>query len=554
MKKNPITPYYIVQSIGICLLLFLSSTNLIAQDDDWYRASTTTPPTNIAQDIYTNGNVGIGVLAPTSTLQVFGTDVWLEDNNFRSGHGNIVTGSMVSGGLGADNHTFNSHSSFNIGNANFIDACTGTVGLGGQHFIEGSEFSVALGEENQIFGGHGSVAIGGHNIVKDPYTIAIGEGVVNSITQSLMVGFGGTTNLYVDKKFVGVGTTSPQEMLHVDGVIRASSLAGGGNVCADANGNLILSGACGGSGSADNLGNHTATQPLDMNCFDMVHVNNMEFCNGIYFDQSNPNEMVIQNGAVGIGIPPSAVGSTGGVPTMLAVAGNMWLNGIWYGSDKRYKQNINQLRSSLDAIGQIKGYQYEFRTDEFPELNFQEGKTIGFIAQELKEVFPELVEQGANGYYHVNYIGLVPVLTEAIKEQQSIIDQHLTETAELREELAELKAAVQSICNNGCGTMGSAPATPNTKPAYWEEVQLQQNAPNPFTNHTNIGYYLPQEVNGAALIVYDLQGKQLKKYDITQNGHGTVSIQANELQSGMYLYSLVIDGRASDTLKMILTD
>ena len=41
----------------------------------------------------------------------------------------------------------------------------------------------------------------------------------------------------------------------------------------------------------------------------------------------------------------------------------------------------------------------------------------GFIAQELKEVFPELVSQDKDGYYTINYIGLIPLMVEALKEQ-----------------------------------------------------------------------------------------------------------------------------------------
>ncbi|MEO1259191.1 MAG: tail fiber domain-containing protein [Bacteroidota bacterium] len=565
MKKNPITNTNPIRFFTLMLLSLVFCFSLSAQDDDWYEApSLPTPPTNINQSIYTFGNVGIGFGNPTSDLQVFGLDVWFEGNDFRSGHGNVVSTSVVSGGLGADNQIYNSHSSYLLGNANLMDANTGSVGLGGQNFIEGSEWSVALGEENQIFGGHGSVSLGGHNQQGGPYTITIGEGQNNFIPQSMMVGFGGNLTLFADASNVGVGLSNPQERLHVDGVIRANSLVGGGNVCADANGNLILSGACGGGGVGDDLGNHTATQPLDMSCFDIVHVGNMEFCNGIFFDQTNPNEMVVNGGAVGIGVLPSSVGTSPlGNPAMLAVAGSIWANGFWYSSDKRFKKNINKLSSAIETVKAMNGYRYEYKRDEFSKFNFDEGQTIGFLAQELKEAAPELVKKGANGYYQVNYLGVIPVLTEAIKEQQEIIEaqtvqmeQQATETEQLRNEIAELRTAVQSICNNGCGNLGSTSSdnSSSSTPAYWDEVRLDQNAPNPFNSVTTIRYYLPEAVQTASLVVYDLQGKQLKKFDIAGHGNGTVTIDANELQSGMYLYSLMIDGKASSTLKMILTD
>lgn len=50
---------------------------------------------------------------------------------------------------------------------------------------------------------------------------------------------------------------------------------------------------------------------------------------------------------------------------------------------------------------------------------------MGFVAQEVKEIFPELVEQDASGYMYVDYIGLIPILVESVKEQQEQIDELL---------------------------------------------------------------------------------------------------------------------------------
>lgn len=52
------------------------------------------------------------------------------------------------------------------------------------------------------------------------------------------------------------------------------------------------------------------------------------------------------------------------------------------------------------------------------KLENSKKQNIGFIAQQLQEVFPDLVEEDSNNYLHVDYIGLIPILVESIKEQQ----------------------------------------------------------------------------------------------------------------------------------------
>ncbi len=82
---------------------------------------------------------------------------------------------------------------------------------------------------------------------------------------------------------------------------------------------------------------------------------------------------------------------------------------------------------------------YNYKTTEFPEMNLPTDTQNGFTAQNIESVFPELVkvnpakkEQPAE-FKAINYIGLIPVLTEAIQEQQKIIDQ-LKERIEILEE------------------------------------------------------------------------------------------------------------------------
>jgi len=92
-------------------------------------------------------------------------------------------------------------------------------------------------------------------------------------------------------------------------------------------------------------------------------------------------------------------------------------DGTVYTSDERYKKEIETITPDMLAkLGQVRGTTFKWRTDEFEHKNFSEGTKMGFIAQELKEVFPDLVNEGADGYYSINYTGLIPLLVEAVKE------------------------------------------------------------------------------------------------------------------------------------------
>ena len=99
-------------------------------------------------------------------------------------------------------------------------------------------------------------------------------------------------------------------------------------------------------------------------------------------------------------------------------------------SDARLKSNIVSLGSTLSKLLQIDGKSYEMKGKQ----------KIGVLAQEIQDVFPELVSEDDNEMLAVNYQGLVPVLINALKEQESkIIDQQA--------QIDELKETVNKLIN-----------------------------------------------------------------------------------------------------------
>ena len=100
-------------------------------------------------------------------------------------------------------------------------------------------------------------------------------------------------------------------------------------------------------------------------------------------------------------------------------------------SDARLKSNIVSLGRTLAKILQIDGKSYTKKKDE------SEKQKIGLLAQDIEKVFPDLVSE-SNGIKSVNYQGLVPVLINALKEQDNRISNQQIEIEELRNMLKAL--------------------------------------------------------------------------------------------------------------------
>jgi hypothetical protein len=125
-------------------------------------------------------------------------------------------------------------------------------------------------------------------------------------------------------------------------------------------------------------------------------------------------------GNVGVGvINPSVKFQVAGDAT---ITGKFNSNGIQESSDIRFKKNITPLSNALENILKLEGVSYNWKQEEFPDRNFGTQTEIGVIAQEIEKVYPELVATDKEGYKSVQYSHLVPVLIEAIKEQQALIE------------------------------------------------------------------------------------------------------------------------------------
>jgi len=111
-------------------------------------------------------------------------------------------------------------------------------------------------------------------------------------------------------------------------------------------------------------------------------------------------------------------------------------------SDVRYKKNITAIPSVLEKLDKISGVYYDWDTDNFSEMGFSNDRQVGVIAQELETVFPELVITKDDGYKVVAYDKLAPVVLQAVKEQQDIINELKAENTIIKNQIAEILAKI----------------------------------------------------------------------------------------------------------------
>lgn len=262
-------------------------------------------------------------------------------------------------------------------------------------------------------------------------------------------------------------------------------------------------------------------------------------------------------------------------------AGNLTYTGSFtMSSDRRLKQGIADEENALERIMQLRPTTYEYRRKgKYESMNLAEGLQHGFIAQEIEEVLPEAVltsvhmlEEGEFDpetvdvenmpqperfeYKSVNYISLIPILTKGIQEQQALIEQVEGENEALRAEMQERDLRIERMeqemrdlkAELGIASEKSGGAFS----AMEKESVLFANVPNPFSQSTQIRYQMAETSTTGQLLVFDMNGRQLRAYDL-QKGDQTVTIEGSELEAGMYFYSLVVDGVEIDTKRMILT-
>ena len=285
-----------------------------------------------------------------------------------------------------------------MGNHNYATGDT-TIALGKENWAEGAS-TVAIGFKNHAAGG-GSTALGQENVSWGTTNFTSGYQNTAGDTSG-PVGTGGSATAM--GKYNTASADASMALNRGTSAINQASTSMGLGTTADNIGMLAI-GVNNAAGIGDLTQNPTAEAP------------GYYFYDGQYTGTTPGVAFVIGNGDIN-----QSNGLAGSNPSNAFIVkydGSATLSGdLTINSDMRLKSNIISLTGALSKLLEIDGKTYTMKSNE-------KDAKIGLLAQDAQKVLPELVKESDDkqGTLSVNYQGLIPVLINAIKEQQKQIDE-----------------------------------------------------------------------------------------------------------------------------------
>ncbi|MEO8147666.1 MAG: tail fiber domain-containing protein [Bacteroidia bacterium] len=492
------------------------ATNFIGTTDSKAFKIRTNNATRIT--ITNGGNVGIGITNPSAKLDVHSTS-----------------------GTRGGNFYLNTSTSGNVSGIN--SSAINNAMSGG---ATGGSFNASASGGLSSSTGLNSYAQGGHNNYGILSGVLSANGQAGYGVYGSSSGPGGDWGGYFTSDDIGVEAIA-NSTYGIGGKFNGTSrgVYAMGRIAGDFNGTQAL--------------NITSTTNLNNVPFGYSYGIESNMDNPANFDAIGISSYVAGHlGANVVAVYGEATQSAGGSGVLFAMygVGNIGATGdIGQASDRKLKRDIAPLTNMMDKIMLLHPSSYNFRTDEY-KMGLPEGKHFGVIAQELQQVFPELVSRQVKPgrtddktgqkisetveYLGVNYIGLIPIAIGGIQEHQKAIEELRKENEALKAEIAEIKNAA-SIYNN----IASAKKSNTT------DLQAGlKNNPNPFSDKTTVECFIPANVMQSEIKIYDTNGKEIKSIAVSQKGIVMVEITADGLANGTYIYQLVADGKTISTNKM----
>jgi len=270
-------------------------------------------------------------------------------------------------------------------------------------------------------------------------------------------------------------------------------------------------------------------------------------------------------------------------------------------SDGRAKKNVQSNVPGLDFINRLQPVTYNLDLDALDELQKPDDPKInafrdslrmavspeekaatararadkekevysGFVAQDVEKAALSLgynfngvdAPKNGKGSYGLRYAEFVVPLVKAVQELSAKNDAKDATISSLQEQINELTGLVNKLLGKNTtepsilrSENSGASATGLTELVADVPASLEQNVPNPFNHATVVHYTLPETCTSAKILITNTAGKAIQQLPLSvSGGHDNITIKAGLLQAGVYLYSLICDGKVVDTKRMVLT-
>jgi len=376
------------------------------------------------------GNVGIGTSSPQSILHV-GTGntarhIKVSDNRAMFGYDGanaVVQGGNTKGikfNTGSDTFTSNTRMTINSsGNVGIgTTSPSGKLHVSGDAYFTGGDVGVNTtnprlplhvastdGDDDPASGS----ATGAFFVTNSAGSYGIEMGVSSSgdaWIQSHSVTSSNEYNLNLNPigGNVGIGTSSPADKLHVSDTTA---------------GNPLVSIRVQNSNGYSEFGTQS-TYARILSQGTLLYAGSSTpqiwYINGSTAMTLNTDGLKVED-ALGVGVSASTTDGRGDFSNDVVAFST---------SDERLKENIKPLDSALDKVLKISGVEFDWKEltkEEKKTIHGNEGHDVGVIAQEIEQVLPEVVTTRDSGYKAVKYEKIVPLLIQAIKEQQQQIEE-----------------------------------------------------------------------------------------------------------------------------------
>ncbi len=216
---------------------------------------------------------------------------------------------------------------------------------------------------------------------------------------------------------------------------------------------------------------------------------------------------------------------------------NIVVANVFNQSDARAKKNVTNVKSGLVSLLQLRPVSYNWAdkpaskasaaTDSIQmPSDTQDRLQYGFLAQEVEEILPDLVLTEENGSKSVNYIAMIPLLVQSVKELQSTVEKQALVIEQLQ---------------------GAVMTKYKTVDAGNKIVSC---SPNPTNGNFTVELQLSNASAEALLTISDMCGNKQQIIEVN-NAQSNISVDASSLKQGVYIVSLYVNNTLADSCRLI---